>query len=426
MSATPGSSNLPTVLGFSSVHVGKSLLWAGEDALTLYILIRFVGLSPALAGTLFLVSALWNAACDGLIGAALRRSSRLWRWMPAIAVPAILASALGFAALPFVAGRSPWTAAALLLLFRTGFSLADVPHNGLTRLLAAEGQHLRAARIRAIGSASATLVIGVVCVAMLRPGPDAQSVTIMLAAGVGCTAMVMMAPLPFLLAAHRGPVMTASVEPPRSRRDNASLLIFCLATMVGLVGLAAAGKAILHLGFVATGSAILLLVTVGRLGSVWLWSPVAARIGNRIGLSLAYASAGAIALCLPLIPHGGTTAGGILLTLFGITGGGIALLNWAVLTEAIAAARRTSPSAFTEGFGLFTMSMKIALGLSAALVGWWLSTTGSVTRVDTAAFWPLALFIAAATGVAAATIALSGGPARNRPVQAPPSRSAAS
>lgn len=421
-SATPGSSSLPTVLGFSSVHVGKSLLWAGEDALTLYILIRFLGLSPALAGALFMVSALWNAVCDGLIGAGLRRSRRLWRWMPAITVPAILASALGFAALPFVAGQSPWMAALLLLLFRTGFSLADVPHNGLTRLLAAEGQHLRAARIRAIGSASATLVIGVMCVAMLRPGPQAQSVTIMLAAGVGCTAMILMAPLPFLLAAHRGPDLVRRGEPPPRWRDNASLLIFCLATMAGLVGLAAAAKALLHLGFVATGSVILLLMTAGRLGAVWLWSPVAARIGNRLGLSLAYAATGAIALCLPLVPRGAMAAGGTLLSLLGIAGGGVSLLSWAVLTEAIAASRRTSPSAFTEGFGMFTMSMKIALGLSGVLVGWWLSNTGPVTRIDASAFWPLALFVAAATGVAAATIACSGASDRRRPVLATPTR----
>lgn len=410
------------LIGYSCVHVGKSLLWAGEDALTLYIMVRFLALSPALAGAIFLASALWNAVCDGLVGAALHRSTWMRRRMPVLAVPAILASALGFAALPFAAAHSAALAAALLILFRTGFSLADVPHNGLTRLLAADGRHLRAARIRAIGSASAALVIGAVCIAMLDPSGDARSTVTALAASVAAVALVLMAPLPFLLAADRG---AADATPDREPGPFglSALWIYCAATMIGLAGLGATAKAVLHLDFVTNGvgPAALLLATAGRLGAIWIWSPVAARIGNRAGLGLAYAVSGMSALCLPWLAETQGAGGAILLILFGAAGGGVALLGWAVLTETIGGGRAPAASTFTAGFGIFTMTMKIALGLSAALVGGWLSASGAGVGVDPAKFWSLGIFVAIACGLAGGIIALSGGAKRSRsaPIRSP-------
>ncbi len=50
------------------------------------------------------------------------------------------------------------------------------------------------------------------------------------------------------------------------------------------------------------------------------------------------------------------------------------------------------------------MSMKIGLGLSGALVGFWLSADGgSAARVDPAEVWPLSIAVAASC-LAAATI----------------------
>lgn len=394
------------LVGYSAVHVGKSLLWAGEDALTLYILVRFLAVPPALAGAIFLASALWNAACDGLIGMALHRSAWMRRRMPIIVVPAILASVLGFAALPFAAERSAWTAAILLLVFRTGFSLADVPHNGLTRLLVADGRHLRAARIRATGSAAAALVIGVACVAILSPGPQARTVAALLAAGIGAVALLLMGPLPFLLAAERGALpLEASPASAAVAKPGRAMLAYCIATAIGIAGLGAIGKALMHLNFLATaiGPAALLLVTAGRLAAVWLWSPLTARVGHRIALGLAYAACAAAALCLPWFSSLPDPAAFAVLLLFGIAVGGVAFLSWAVLTRVIAAgAGKGSAPGFTAGFGLFTMTMKIALGVSAMLVGGWLPAVA--VAVDPARFWPLAILVFAACGSAGGMI----------------------
>lgn len=404
------------LLGYSCVHVGKSLLWAGEDALTLYIMVRFLALPPALAGAIFLASALWNALCDGLIGAALHRSAWLRRRMPLLSVPAILASALGFAVLPLAAQHSAWWVAGLLLLFRTGFSLADVPHNGLTRLLAGDGQHLRAARIRAIGSAGAALVIGLVCVAMLNPSDNARSTVALLAGGIALAALVLMAPLPFLLAADRESRDKLSIDERAGPFGNHALWIYCGATMLGLAGLGATGKALLHLDFVARGigPAALLLATTGRLGSIWIWSPVALRIGNRTALGLAYVASSAAALLLPWLAGAAGLSVVFLLILFGVAGGGVALLSWAVLTETIDRRLPADRPGFTAAFGMFTMCMKVALGLAAVLVGGWLWASDASVNADPAKFWSLGLLVALACGLAGGIITLSK-TARRRP-----------
>lgn len=394
------------MIGYACVHVGKSLLWAGEDALTLYVMVRFLALPPALAGTIFLASALWNALCDGVIGALLSRSAAMRRWMPFVSIPAVLASALGFAALPLMAGRSSWGVAALLLLFRTGFSLADVPHNGLTRVLVRGGHDLAVARLRAIGSGSAAIIIGLASIGLLSDdGADGRMV-ITLAMGIAIAALFLMAPLPFLLAADRAGETPVS-DAPRRPTGNRAFWIFAAFTVLGLAGLGAFGKALLHLRFAANGlgPSVLLLATVGRLGAVWLWSPVARRIGARRALGLAYALCAMAALLLAPLAGGGGAGMVALLLLFGIASGGVAFLSWAVLTCTIDS---DDMGNFTAAFGAYTMVMKVALGLSAVLVGTWLWAGGMTIAADPTQFWPLDMLVALTCGAAGLGIAGGG------------------
>ena len=394
------------VAGYSCVHVGKSLLWAGEDALALYVMVRFLALPPAAAGSMFLLSSVWNALCDGLFGWALRRSVRLRQAAPRIAAIAIPVSAASFAALPLAATHSLGWAALLLLLFRTGFSLADVPHNGLTRMLATNDRHLAAARIRAIGSGGAALTIGVASTVLLAAGGEGRTVAIVLSAAIAVAALVLMAPLPFLLT--RAPD-DAPVAPAAKRDDRAERLafrLFCLATMLGLAGMGASGKALLHLHIAGgiVGPALLLLVTAGRLGAVWIWSPLARRTGNHRALALAYAGCAVAALLIPAFGRLPAVCAGAVLLWFGVSGGGVALLSWAVLTMTIGADDKRDAARFTAGFGLFTMTMKLALGLSAALVGLWLTSWPVPAGIPSAAFWPLAISAACGSGLASAIL----------------------
>lgn len=393
------------LLGYASVHFGKSLLWAGEDALALYVMIRFLGLDPALAGLLFLASALWNAMCDGLVGAALDRWPGLARSMPALVIPAIAASCLGFAALPSLGQGDVPAVVVLLLLFRTGFCLIDIPHNGLTRHLADAHGHLAVARIRALGAGSAAVMVGLASFMVLAAGDGARATVEGLARLLAAAALLFMLPLPLLL--RQDAADDAGRTAGRGDFGGRPFWIYCLASIIGLAGLAATGKAILHVDFSATGigAAVFLLLTAGRLGAILLWSPVARRFGNRTGLALAYGLSGCSALAIPGFAGVGGPGPLLLLALAGLSGGGVAFLGWAVLSETIGAGRPgRSAGAYAAAFGFFTMSMKVGLGLSAMIVGAWLSGEDRAAAIDPALFWPLGATVLFACAIAAALI----------------------
>jgi GPH family glycoside/pentoside/hexuronide:cation symporter len=396
------------LLRYGSVHFGKTLLWVGEDALALYLMVRVLVLPPALAGALFLASALLNAACDGLVGKALTRWRELMNRLPALLRWIVPVSGASFALLPFLPANNIAAAAALLLLFRTSFSIADVPHNVLTPALARQYGHLGIARMRAILSAVATLVIAGIAFLLLETDESDIRLAMALIGGVGLAAVLLMAPLPALLHRFRDDLLPdGAQEAARLGKVRPSLLRFSLASALGIAALAAYGKAILHVEFTvpSIGASALLLIAAGRLGSIWIWTPIARRIGNRPALGLAYLLSGLMAFLLPLLASSSFGPGTILLLMLaGLAGGGIALLNWACLSELVAARNEAGEPGLVTGFAWFTMSNKVALGLSGALVGAWLSEKGDPLHADPSGFWPLAIIVFLMSALTAAAI----------------------
>jgi hypothetical protein len=75
-----------------------------------------------------------------------------------------------------------------------------------------------------------------------------------------------------------------------------------------------------------------------------------------------------------------------------------------VLSEIIASPDRSIalPEYYAPAFGVFTMSMKIALGLSAAIAGSWLSLSSQTIRADPVTLGPLAWCVFALSLIAGA------------------------
>lgn len=155
------------LLLYGSVHFGKTLLWVSEDALALYLMVRVLELSPALAGSIFLASALLNAACDGLFGKALARRPAIQVHLPAMLCAIVPLAGISFAALPFLPTGDIGSAIVMLLIFRVMFSMADVPHNALTQGLSLNHGHLRIARLRALLAGGASLVVATIAFLVL-------------------------------------------------------------------------------------------------------------------------------------------------------------------------------------------------------------------------------------------------------------------
>ncbi len=122
-------------LGYASGNFGKSLMWTSLDYLLLFYLTEVAGVPVGWAGAIILLSLLWDAAINPLIGYWIDRRASVGqdyrpflRWAP-------VASGIGFVALFWLPSDQTAINAAYLfaamLGFRTAYALLDVPHNAL-------------------------------------------------------------------------------------------------------------------------------------------------------------------------------------------------------------------------------------------------------------------------------------------------------
>lgn len=126
-------------IGYASGNLGKSLLWTSLEYLLLFYLTDLVGVPPATAGLMILLSLAWDGAINPLIGYWLDlRASKGRDYRPFLRC-APPAAALLFVAIfyqPFGLGDpSVSYLFVILLAFRTAYALLDVPHNGLLAFL---------------------------------------------------------------------------------------------------------------------------------------------------------------------------------------------------------------------------------------------------------------------------------------------------
>ena len=127
--------HLQRQLGYASGNFGKSLMWTSLDYLLLFYLTEVAGIPVGWAGAIILLSLLWDAAINPLIGYWIDRRASVGqdyrpflRWAP-------VASGIGFVALFWLPSDQTVINAAYLfaamLGFRTAYALLDVPHNAL-------------------------------------------------------------------------------------------------------------------------------------------------------------------------------------------------------------------------------------------------------------------------------------------------------
>ncbi|NKB42688.1 MAG: MFS transporter [Alphaproteobacteria bacterium] len=119
--------------GWAAGTVGSSTLLGAMSLLVLFYLTEYLGISPAVAGTLIFVSRLWDIGATLLIGQWSDRTQSRWgRRIPYLAVGApvaALAYAMLFAAPESLSGVSlEFYVLVALLLYATGYTVFVVPY----------------------------------------------------------------------------------------------------------------------------------------------------------------------------------------------------------------------------------------------------------------------------------------------------------
>lgn len=368
-------------IAFSMTHAGKSLLWAGTDAFTLFILIKVLHSPPVMAGTLFVLSSFWNAMVDGIWGHIVNRRASIRTILPGLCGLAAGLGCLSFAILPWLPIQSMAGTIFALFLFRTSFSLLDVPHNATATVLANVHGHLVVARWRTILSALTAIMVAAAALPMIGAATMVPHMARMMFLGIAVLACLLLAPLPWLIrmTCNSTPILRSARVDHAKGVPMSGLALFCLAQMLGFAALASIGKAMLHAGPLQGWlfDYALLILTVVRLAAVGLWSPLAAHMGSARALSLAYMCSALAAITLPAAIGQGAWSAAVILGLLGLSLGGVILLAWSSFSEQLAHwGMANDPAAAVRAYGWFTATSKIGLGLSGLFTGAWLSHAG--------------------------------------------------
>ncbi|MBS0514031.1 MAG: MFS transporter [Proteobacteria bacterium] len=387
---------------YALAHLGKCFFWVAGDALTIYILIRHNGYASRSAGLIFLAALLWNALCDVLVGLWADRRGAAGRSMAGILGFAAPLMGLAFAASLFLSNQHVVLTVGAALLFRTAFSVFDVPHNAMmARLSTTPALGVKIANLRTICSGIASLVVGIVAMPLLARS-DSMS-TVLLIAPLATVAVALM--LPFLAIVprlERLPYHTAQV----GGMPSLGFVPLCVVTALGTIALGVLGKAVLHLDLSRSQwtMGILLALMLGRVVAVGVTGTLIARLGSAGALRVAYLASAVLILCLPLAVAADARAALAVVVVFGIASGAVTIVSWVILATLVQSPGTRSQRGALR-FGVFTMIAKVILGVGGFLLGAILSysigAAAAEATMSPATLWGLCLVTASGTLLAA-------------------------
>lgn len=348
-------------LQYCASHIGKSLLWVAADFITIYALVKIGTVEPWTAGALFVAGMMANALADAAIGQWVDRHPH---HEARLAAGGLVIAAITF---PFTILTMSWGPSVLLpatLMFRIAYAAFDVPHNALlSKIAPTPAITMRLSRLRTLGTGIAAGLIG----AGLHfvSGRDSLIVLLVLigiaAVSLGWTL------LPLLRHDRSGLTRSPQLD---DKGSMTSPIAFFVATISGIVGLGILVKAAFHLpadGGRGDAGELLILLTTGRTLAALL--PLRLDDG-RFGMAMLAGTYGLVGIAiLPVMAEPG--GGGLFL--LGLAMGATNMVAWTTLPFVVCNA---------SGYGLYTMSIKIALGVAGLLMTAWLGAASIFTVGD--------------------------------------------
>lgn len=382
-----GRPDFGRLVQFAIGNAGKNALASMIEVYGLYYCTEVLGLPPGVAGMVIMLSLAWDAVADPVIGyAADRQISRRPSILPFFLV-GIPGSALAFLAF-FHSTALPAslhiTAIALcLIVFRTAYTLVDIPHNCLL-VFAARNPQDRAslASLRIFFSAAGKLAITVLAAWLLKDRAAADM-------AAGFTALSFAATAIFMVALGLSAWSARSIRIP-SYRSQAALPLRAAWGMFGTEKHLRAALILTALNSIATpgiGVGLIFISVYATGGPEWgakavvahalaqaiaplVWSRIATPRRDRRHLMIA-AYALLVLACIGgcLVPINLS----MLILVAAISGfamGGAFMLNWAYFADAIEAAQGKVDASMTMSyFGVYAITNKVCHGAAQSLTG---------------------------------------------------------
>lgn len=392
---------IPTVrkILIGSGDFGLNLYWQSSSLFLLYFYTEVLGLSPVVAGTIYMTALVWDAAIDPIVGALADRTRSRWGphrpYLIIGALPLAVSFVMLFTLPTLGVGSVVALATVSHFLFRTLYALVAIPYAALfANVTRDSGERATMAGIRMVFALVSGIVIAAVTLPVARLlGGDARGWAIL---GVGYSGLASVFLWISAAAANQGDErdnaqLQDSVELVRSLWTialNRPLLIVLGIVLISSFASTFFSKNVLYFfkyvrhdeGF--GGTALAIMAAAAALAAP-IWARVARSVGKRNALitGLIIYSLGLAFWYLARESSYGVLAGA--LVLIGIGASSSYVCFWAMLPDTVEYGEwRTGVRTESLLFGFAIFAQKGALGLGAGALGLSLGWIGLVSNAE--------------------------------------------
>jgi GPH family glycoside/pentoside/hexuronide:cation symporter len=377
-----------------------NLYWQSIMLFLLFYYTDALGISIAIAGTIYLVASVWDGIANFVAGVLVDRRHDSFRYGPLLvagAVPLGLTFVLTYMP-PFT--RGAWALASVLtahLLFRTAYAGTNVPYLAMTARISADGgDRAFVAGMRMLFGTTAQIVVALYTVSVgtwLTGSSSAEAyfVAAIVFAVTGAVILMLV-----------GMTYREAVQPERPLPESLKDALFSLARNRAFVALNAALMAVIVAMTVLSKSVLyyfkylLHVPHAGEVALAWmglaggiaipLWMLISRYAGLRASWLIAVGFGIVGLLIFIAVRFDGVVAMQTFLIAMQVMAVGVYYVFWAMLPNTIEYGERAT-GLHVEGavFGVAALLQRIAIGIATAILGLSFASAGYVANVQQSA-----------------------------------------
>ncbi len=395
---TPARLPLSTKLGFAIGDFGFNIVWQGTGLFLMYVYTDVFGISPTVAGAIYMAALVWDAIFDPIVGVIADRTHSRWGkyrpWIAVGAIPMAISYALAFWN-PGLNGIAliAWVAFTHCFL-RTAFAVANIPFSSLQARLSSDSKERTAlAGMRMIGAGIGGLSVALLTPALVHRLSSDEGQGYLLAATL--SGVLTLAAMLYVIFVMREPQESRVVKEEPIWGDvgaffsqlirNVPLAQIFTVLIVVSVAMTMFSKNILYyFKYVlqappGSESIALVMTPVALILFAPVWVLLANRLSKRNTWMIASALAATGYLALYLIPtrEVGITYACVAFVALGVSGFGV--LAWSMLPDTVEwGEAKLGVRHEAKVFGFSAFAQKSALGINALILGVVLDAIGYV------------------------------------------------
>jgi GPH family glycoside/pentoside/hexuronide:cation symporter len=385
-------------LGFAIGDLGFNIIWQGTGLFLMYVYTDVFGISPTVAGAVYMAALVWDAVFDPVVGVLADRTRTRWGkyrpWIAIAAAPMALSYGLAFWN-PGFSGVALVTWVAFTHCFlRTAFAMANIPFSSLQARLSGDSkERTTLAGMRMIGAGIGGLSVALLTPAIVhRYGADEGQGYLLAAI---CGGVLTFAAMLYVIFAMREPDVVESQQHEAVWGDigafftqlvrNVPLAQIFTVLIVVSMAMTMFSKNILYYFKYVLGakpgaeSIALVMIPVALIFFAPVWVLLANRSSKRNAWMIASTLAASGYLSLYFIPvrEVGITYACTALVALGVSGFGV--LAWSMLPDTVEwGEAKLGVRHEAKVFGFSAFAQKSALGINALILGVVLDVIGYV------------------------------------------------